>query len=130
MAIKKLTNKSNISSPLTGNNALTGNTGRYWGTCGNIGGGGISGTTTTTTTTGNPYWINTPFINTPVITSPNTTLSWGNGISIDSDIVEYIDIFYQLMGIDMDYKRFSIMSKEEKRSFIRDIKLQKLIDDK
>ena len=115
MAIKKLTNKSNISSPLTGN------TGHYWGTCGNIGGSG----TTTTTTTGNPYWINTP-----VISSPNTTLSWGDGISMNSDIVEYVDIFYQLMGIDMDYKRFSIMSKEEKRSFIRDIKLQKLIDDK
>ena len=115
MAIKKLTNKSNISSPLTGNN-----TGHYWGTSGNT---GISGTTTTTTTTGNPYWINTP-----VITSPNTTLSWGNGVSIDSDIVEYIDIFYQLMGIDMDYKRFSIMTKDEKKTFVRDIKLQKLID--
>ena len=49
---------------------------------------------------------------------------------MNSDIIEYIDIFYQLMGIDMDYNRFSIMSKEEKRSFIRDIKLQKLIDDK
>jgi len=111
MAIKKLTNTSNIS-----------NTGHYWGTCGNT---GICGTTTTTTTTGNPYWINTP-----VISSPNTTLSWGDGISMNSDIVEYVDIFYQLMGIDMDYKRFSIMTKEEKRSFIRDIKLQKLIDDK
>lgn len=121
MAIKKLKITSNISSPLTSNNAF--NAGHYWGTCGNT---GISGTTTTTTTTGgSPYWNNTP-----VISSPNTTLSWGNGISIDSDIVEYIDIFYQLMGIDMDYKRFSIMSKEEKRSFIRDIKLQKLIDDK
>jgi hypothetical protein len=121
MATKKLTNKSNISSPLTGN------TGHYWGTCGNIGGG-----TTTTTTTGNPYWINTPLIANPgqVITTGTNTLSWGDGISMNSDIVEYIDIFYQLMGIDMDYKRFSLMSKEEKRSFIRDIKLQKLIDDK
>ena len=118
MATKKLTNTSNIS------NTLTGNTGHYWGTC-NTGNIGICGGTTTTTTTGNPYWINTP-----VISSPNTTLSWGDGISMNSDIVEYIDIFYQLMGIDMDYKRFSIMSKEEKRSFIRDIKLQKLIDDK
>ena len=123
MATKKLTNKSNISSPLTGN------TGHYWGTCGNIGGGGG---TTTTTTTGNPYWINTPLIANPgqVITTGTNTLSWGDGISMNSDIIEYVDIFYQLMGIDMDYKRFSIMSKEEKRSFIRDIKLQKLIDDK
>jgi hypothetical protein len=126
MAIKKLTNKSNISNPLTGN------TGHYWGTCGNIGGSGISGTTTTTTT-GNPYWINAPNLNAipgQVITTGTNTLSWGDGISMNSDIVEYIDIFYQLMGIDMDYKRFSLMTKEEKRSFIRDIKLQKLIDDK
>ena len=111
-------------------NALTGNTGHYWGTCGNT---GISGTTTTTTTTGNPYWINTPLIANPgqvITTGGNNTISWSDGISMNSDIVEYIDIFYQLMGIDMDYNRFSIMSKEEKRSFIRDIKLQKLIDDK
>ena len=123
MAIKKLTNKSNISSPLTGN------TGHYWGTCGNT---GIAGTTTITTT-GNPYWINTPLIANPgqvITTGGNNTISWSDGISMNSDIVEYIDIFYQLMGIDMDYKRFSIMTKEEKRSFIRDIKLQKLIDDK
>ena len=121
MAIKKLTNTSNISSPLTGN------TGHYWGVCGNS--GNISGTTTTTT--GSPYWGNT-LIASPgqVITTGTNTLSWGDGISMNSDIVEYVDIFYQLMGIDMDYKRFSLMSKEEKRSFIRDIKLQKLIDEK
>jgi hypothetical protein len=118
MAIKKLTNKSNIS-----------NTGHYWGTCGNIGGSGISGTTTTTTT-GNPYWINTPAMPGQVLTTSGGAITWNDGISMNSDIVEYVDIFYQLMGIDMDYKRFSIMSKEEKRSFIRDIKLQKLIDDK
>ena len=121
MAIKKLTNKSNISSPLTGN------TGHYWGTCGNIGGSGISGTTTTTTT-GNPYWINTQTIPGQVLTTSGGAITWNDGISMNSDIIEYVDIFYQLMGIDMDYKRFSIMTKEEKISFIRDIKLKKLID--
>jgi len=130
MATKKLTNTSNISNPLTGN------TGHYWGTCNTTGNIGICGGTTTTTTTGSPYWGNT------LIASPGQSpgqvittvggggLSWGDGISMNSDIVEYVDIFYQIMGIDMDYKRFSLMSKEEKRSFIRDIKLQKLIDDK
>ncbi len=49
---------------------------------------------------------------------------------MNSDIVEYIDIFYQFMGIDMDYERFSKMTKEEKKGFIRDLKLQKIIDDK
>ena len=128
MAIKKLKNTSNISSPLTSNNAF--NAGHYWGTCGNT---GISGTTTTTTT-GNPYWGNNTLIANPgqVITTGggNNTLSWTDGISMNSDIIEYIDIFYQLMGIDMDYKRFSIMTKDEKIAFIRDIKLQKLIDEK
>lgn len=127
MAIKKLTNKSNISNPLTGN------TGHYWGVCGNSGNIGVCGTTTTTTTTtGSPYWGNNTLIANPgsILQSSGTTINWGDGISMNSDIIEYIDIFYQLMGIDMDYKRFSIMSKEEKRSFIRDIKLQKLIDDK
>jgi len=126
MAIKKLTNTSNISNPLTGN------TGHYWGTC-NTGNIGICGGTTTTTTTSSPYWGNTLIANPgQVITTggTNNTISWTDGTFMNSDIVEYIDIFYQLMGIDMDYKRFSLMSKEEKRSFIRDIKLQKLIDDK
>ena len=121
MATKKLTNTSNIS------NQLTGNTGHYWGTC-NSGNIGICGGTTTTTTTGNPYWINTP--GQVLTTGTNNTISWNDGTFMNSDIVEYIDIFYQLMGIDMDYKRFSIMTKDEKRAFIRDIKLKKLIDEK
>jgi len=124
MAIKKLTNTSNIS------NTLTGNTGHYWGTCTTTGNIGICGGTTTTTTTGNPYWINTQTIPGQVLTTSGGAITWNDGISMNSDIVEYVDIFYQLMGIDMDYKRFSLMSKEEKRSFIRDIKLQKLIDEK
>jgi len=126
MAIKKLKNTSNISNPLTGN------TGHYWGTCTTS--IGIGGTTTTTTTTGSPYWANNTLIASPsqVITAggTNNTISWSDGSFMNSDIVEYIDIFYQLMGIDMDYERFSKMTKDEKKSFIRDLKLQKLIDDK
>ena len=116
MAIKKLTNTSNIS-----------NTGHYWGTCTTTGNTGICGTTTTNTT-GNPYWINNP--GQVLTTGTNNTISWNDGTFMNSDIIEYTDIFYQLMGIDMDYKRFSIMTKEEKISFIREIKLKKLIDEK
>jgi len=119
MAIKKLSNTSNIS-----------NTGHYWGT---------TGTTTGTltgngniTTTGGYVYPSTTLIANPgsILQSSGNTISWGDGISMNSDIIEYIDIFYQLMGIDMDYKRFSIMAKDEKIAFIRDIKLQKLIDEK
>ena len=121
MAIKKLTNTSNIS-----------NTGHYWGTT--TGTGTITGTLTgngnVTTTGGYVYPSTTLIANPGSLQSSGNTLTWGDGISMNSDIIEYIDIFYQLMGIDMDYKRFSIMTKDEKKAFIRDIKLKKLIDEK
>lgn len=125
MAIKKLTNTSNIS-----------NTGHYWGTT--TGAGTITGTLTgngnitTNTNIGGYVYPSTTLIANPgsILQSSGNTLNWGDGISMNSDIIEYIDIFYQLMGIDMDYKRFSIMTKEEKIGFIRDIKLKKLIDEK
>ena len=107
MAIKKL----NTSIPPV---TLNSNTGHYWGTT--TGSGGYVYPSTTTGT----------LIN----TTGNNTISWTDGTYMNSDIIEYIDIFYQLMGIDMDYKRFSIMTKEEKIAFIRDIKLKKLIDEK
>ena len=115
MAIKKL------------NNTITGNSNITWGTT-TIGTGILTGTTTTTG--GYVYPSTTLIANPGSLQSSGTTLSWGDGISMNSDIIEYIDIFYQLMGIDMDYKRFSIMTKDEKKAFIRDIKLKKLIDEK
>ena len=122
MAIKKLTNTSNIS-----------NVGHYWGNTATIT-GTTTGTVTTTgnITTGGYVYPSTTLIANPgsLLQSSGNTLTWGDGISMNSDIIEYIDIFYQLMGIDMDYERFSKMTKEEKISFIRDLKLQKLIDDK
>ena len=116
MAIKKLTNKAVTSGNIltTGSTTTTTPNGYYWGT------------TTTGTSTGISNLTITP--NT-LVTNSNS-ISWSDGTFMNSDIVEYIDIFYQLMGIDMDYERFSKMTKDEKKSFIRDLKLQKLIDDK
>ena len=82
MAIKKLktsNNVSNTSSSLGLSSNSTGVNPYYWGT-----------------TTGSGGYV------IPSTTSGTTTLSWGDGISMNSDIIEYIDIFYQLMGIDMD----------------------------
>ena len=107
MAIKKL----NTSIPPVSLNA---NTGHYWGTSTGSGGYVYPSITSGTTLT----------------TGFNNTITWGDGSFMNSDIVEYIDLLYQFMGIDMDYKRFSEMTKEEKRGFIRDLKLKKLIDEK
>jgi len=90
-------------------------------TCGNI----FSGTSITNT---DPNYWRTP-IGIPTGNWGNITSdSIYNGVFMNSDIIEYIDIFYQFMGIDMDYVRFSKMTKEEKKGFIRDLKLKKLID--
>jgi hypothetical protein len=82
------------------------------------------------TSTGSGGYVYPSVTSGTTLTTNNTTINWGNGISMNSDIIEYIDIFYQFMGIDMDYKRFSEMTKEEKKGFIRDLKLKKLIDEK
>ena len=106
MSIKKLTT---TIPPVS----LNSNTGHYWGTTTSSGGYVYPSVTSGTT-----------------LNTGNTTINWNDGVFMNSDIIEYIDIFYQFMGIDMDYKRFSEMTKEEKKGFIRDLKLKKLIDDK
>jgi len=116
MAIKKLTNTAGIhGSNLTTSTINTTNAnGYYWGT----------------TTTGTSTGISNPTITPNTLVTNTNTISWSDGVFMNSDIIEYIDIFYQFMGIDMNYERFSKMTKDEKKSFIRDLKLQKLIDDK
>jgi hypothetical protein len=118
MAIKKLTTTTaNSGSIFTTGNITTGTTTAnpyYWGT----------------TTTGTSTGISNLTITPNTLVTSNNTISWTDGNFMNSDIIEYIDIFYQFMGIDMDYERFSKMTKEEKKGFIRDLKLQKIIDDK
>jgi hypothetical protein len=106
VAIKKL----NTSIPPV---SLNSNTGHYWGT-----------------STGNGGYVYPSVTSGTTLTTGNATINWNDGTFMNSDIIEYIDIFYQFMGIDMDYKRFSEMTKEEKKGFIRDLKLKKLIEEK
>jgi hypothetical protein len=105
VAIKKL----NTSIPPV---SLNSNTGHYWGTTTGSGGYVYPSVTSGTTLT----------------TGVNNTITWSDGMPMSSDIIEYIDIFYQFMGIDMDYERFSKMTKNQKKSFIRDLKIKKIID--
>jgi hypothetical protein len=69
------------------------------------------------------------------ITGPSTIpIQGGNGVSIsdysvsiDRDLIEYIDLLYQLLGVDMTYDEFKNLSTSEKQSFIRDIKIKLLL---
>ena len=52
-----------------------------------------------------------------------------DSISIDKNLIEYIDLLYQIMGIDMTYEKWKNMSSGEKLQLIRDIKLKKIIEE-
>lgn len=52
-----------------------------------------------------------------------------SSLSIDSNLIEYIDLLYQIMGIDITYDRWKNMSSGEKLQLIRDIKLKKIIEE-
>ena len=46
---------------------------------------------------------------------------------IDASLVDYVDILFSLMGIDIDYVRFQSMTKDERKQFIRDIKINRVL---
>lgn len=48
-------------------------------------------------------------------------------VSIDRNLIEYIDLLYQLLGVDMTYDKFKNLSTSEKQAFIRDIKIKILL---
>lgn len=48
-------------------------------------------------------------------------------VSIDRNLIEYIDLLYQLLGVDMTYDKFRNLSTSEKQAFIRDIKIKLLL---
>jgi len=55
--------------------------------------------------------------------------NWSDSISIDKTLIEYIDLLYQIMGVDITYDRWKNMSSGEKLQLIRDIKLKKIIEE-
>lgn len=79
-----------------------------------------------------PYINN---INTTTTISAGTGIIYTSGsinkidsIEIDKSLIEYIDLLYQLIGIDMDYDKFKSLSTSEKQAFIRDIKIKKVLE--
>lgn len=47
---------------------------------------------------------------------------------IDKSLVDYVDLMFSIMNIDITYERFQQMSDGERKQFIRDIKINKIID--
>jgi len=46
---------------------------------------------------------------------------------IDSSLVDYVDILFNLMGVDITYREFQNMTEGERKQFVRDLKIKKVI---
>lgn len=68
-----------------------------------------------------------------IYTGTTTDISSGswlyNSPTIEQEkLILYIDLMAQLLGINMNFEKFSKMTSEEIKSFTRDLKLKKIID--
>jgi hypothetical protein len=51
-----------------------------------------------------------------------------NDLILESEkLIEYIDFAFKIMGIEISYSQFQKMNEFEKKSFLRDLKINKII---
>lgn len=48
-------------------------------------------------------------------------------IDTSIEIINYMDFAFKIIGIDMDFEKFKNMTEGERKSFLRDIKINKLL---
>lgn len=46
---------------------------------------------------------------------------------IDSTTIEYIDFISEILGIDINYEKFKKMSDSDRKSFLREIKINNIL---
>ena len=57
----------------------------------------------------------------------NSQPEYNTNMFQDQETVEFIEFAFQIMGIDMTFTKFKSMSPEEKKAFLRDIKINKIL---
>lgn len=69
--------------------------------------------------------------------SNNTGLTLSNNavlnsitLELEENIVEYIDFAFKIMGVKISYSQFKEMSESERKSFLRDLKINKIMYDR
>lgn len=94
----------------------------------------MSKTTNTATILNGTIIVNSATSQTSITSSGNYNLGYASGGLVWSDrshiddVKDYIDFALELMGIDLDFHKFSRMTSEEKRAMIREMKIDKIID--
>lgn len=88
-------------------------------------------TTNTATTLNGSIIVNG---NSTITTTTGVNLTYASGGSVWNDrshiddVKDYIDFALELMGIDLDFQRFSKMNTVDKQAMIREMKINKIID--
>lgn len=66
-----------------------------------------------------------------VLMSGSTGLSLSSGvnkvISVNSDLIEFTELLFAVLGYDITFEEFSKMTKEQRKSILRDIKINRVL---
>lgn len=46
------------------------------------------------------------------------------------DIIDYLELLMQIIGVDMPFEKFKNMSNSDRKAFIRNIKINKALNEK
>jgi hypothetical protein len=60
-----------------------------------------------------------------VITHNGTDLATTGELT---EIIEYFDFIVQVLGIDISFEEFRLMKVDDKKAFIRDLKIKKVLN--
>lgn len=65
------------------------------------------------------------------MSSSTGSLSWSSGvnnvISVNSDLIEFTELLFAVLGYDITFEEFSKMTKEQRKSILRDIKINRVL---
>lgn len=70
------------------------------------------------------------YVSNTIAGGSNISIGYNSGsyvVDINRDLIEYIEFAFQIMGLDLTYEDFKKMSQDEKKAFLRDIKLNKIL---
>ena len=60
-------------------------------------------------------------------TTTSGSYNYGIPHTEDKNLIEYIDFISTILGIDINYEKFKKMSDSEKKSFLREIKINNIL---
>jgi len=53
--------------------------------------------------------------------------SWNSVVDLNTDMIEFFELILVLLGVDLTFEEFKNMSKDERLSLVRDLKINKIL---